>query len=135
MQKNIQTKSDYLAVLAAQAAAEKLGFETIVIDVGEVIGITDFFVVTSCNNRRHMETIREEIEASLLEVEKIKPLRIEGKESDQWMLIDYGIFVVHIHHNRYGFLIFLEQQLIIDNVDCLNFFVFIYTGRYQNIFR
>ena len=109
MQKNIQTKSDYLAVLAAQAAAEKLGFETIVIDVGEVIGITDFFVVTSCNNRRHMETVREEIEASLLEVEKIKPLRIEGKESDQWMLIDYGIFVVHIFDREWRSFYNLER--------------------------
>ncbi|MBL88658.1 MAG: ribosome silencing factor [Actinobacteria bacterium] len=109
VQKNIQTKSDYLAVLAAQAAAEKLGFETIVIDVGEVIGITDFFVVTSCNNRRHMETIREEIEASLLEVEKIKPLRIEGKESDQWMLIDYGIFVVHIFDREWRSFYNLER--------------------------
>jgi ribosome-associated protein len=91
-----QSESNLLATHAARAAAEKLGVETLVIDVGDVIGITDFFVITSCNNQRHMQSIREEIEMKISKEEDLKPIRVEGKESEQWMLIDYGIFVVHI---------------------------------------
>ncbi len=109
MQKNTQTKSDFLATLAARAAEEKLAIETLVIDVGEVIGITDFFVITSCNNRRHMETVREEIESTLFNLENIKPLRTEGKESNQWVLIDYGIFVVHIFDREWRSFYNLER--------------------------
>ena len=91
-----QSRSDLLATLAARTASEKLGIETLVIDVGDVIGITDFFVITSCNNQRHMRSVREEIEMKIAEAENLKPIRVEGKESEQWILMDYGIFVVHI---------------------------------------
>ena len=90
------SKSNLLAASAARSAAEKLGVETLVIDVGDVIGITDFFVITSCNNQRHMQSVREEIEMKIAEEENLKPIRVEGKESEQWILMDYGIFVVHI---------------------------------------
>ena len=56
VQKNIQTKSDYLAVLAAQAAAEKLGFETIVIDVGEVIAA--WFCGVSIRGDKTIKSVR-----------------------------------------------------------------------------
>ena len=91
-----QSRSDLLATLAARTASEKLGIETLVIDVGDVIGITDFFVITSCNNQRHMQSIRKEIEMKVSEEENLKPIRVEGKESEQWILMDYGIFIVHI---------------------------------------
>ena len=91
-----QSRSDLLATFAARTAAEKLGLETLVIDVGDVIWITDFFVITSCNNQRHMQSVREEIEMKICEEENLKPIRVEGKESEQWILMDYGIFVVHI---------------------------------------
>jgi len=96
VKKMSQSRSDLLATLAARTASEKLGIETLVIDVGEVIGITDFFVITSCNNQRHMQSVREEIEMKIAEAENLKPIRVEGKESEQWILMDYGIFVVHI---------------------------------------
>tara|TARA_B100001778_G_C18570463_1_gene622333 strand:- start:293 stop:664 length:372 start_codon:yes stop_codon:yes gene_type:complete len=96
VKKMSQSRSDLLATLAARTASEKLGIETLVIDVGDVIGITDFFVITSCNNQRHMQSVREEIEMKIAEAENLKPIRVEGKESEQWILMDYGIFVVHI---------------------------------------
>ena len=96
MKKILQSRSTRLATFAARTAAEKLGLETLVIDVGDVIGITDFFVITSCNNQRHMQSIRKEIEMKVSEEENLKPIRVEGKESEQLILMDYGIFIVHI---------------------------------------
>ena len=104
-----QSESNLLAACAARSAADKLGVETLVIDVGDVIGITDFFVVTSSNNQRHMQSIREEIEMNLVKESDLKPIRIEGKESEQWMLIDYGIFVVHIFDREWRSFYNLER--------------------------
>ena len=104
-----QLESNLLATCAARSAAEKLGVETLVIDVGDVIGITDFFVITTSNNHRHMQSIREEIEMNLVKECDLKPVRVEGKESEQWLLIDYGIFVVHIFDREWRSFYNLER--------------------------
>ena len=109
MKRILQSKSNLLAACAARSASDKLGVETLVIDVGDVIGITDFFVVTSSNNQRHMQSIREEIEMNIVKEGDLKPIRVEGKESEQWMLIDYGIFVVHIFDREWRSFYNLER--------------------------
>src|SRR5699024_7116295 len=50
------------AVLAARAADEKLGVDTMVFDVGDVLAVTDLFVVTSGGSARQVKAIVEEIE-------------------------------------------------------------------------
>ena len=103
------SESNFLAASAARSAADKLGVETLVIDVGDVIGITDFFVITSSNNQRQMQSIREEIEMNLSKESDLKPIRVEGKESEQWVLMDYGVFVVHIFDREWRSFYNLER--------------------------
>jgi len=103
------SESNLLAASAARSAADKLGVETLVIDVGDVIGITDFFVITSSNNQRQMQSIREEIEMNLSKESDLKPIRVEGKESEQWVLMDYGVFVVHIFDREWRSFYNLER--------------------------
>jgi ribosome-associated protein len=81
---------------AARAAASKLGEDTLVLDVREVLAITDAFVITSGRNRRQVLTIAEEVEAQVKAVGGPSPLRGEGLTDGQWVLIDYGDFVVHV---------------------------------------
>tara|TARA_B110000438_G_scaffold93172_1_gene92715 strand:- start:1097 stop:1441 length:345 start_codon:yes stop_codon:yes gene_type:complete len=91
---------DQLARIAAQASSEKLGENTLLIDVGEVIGITEYFVITTGNNRRHIKSIIEGIEEELSSKADSKPICIEGKESSGWVLMDYGAFVVHVFDHQ-----------------------------------
>ena len=79
---------------AARAAASKTDASTVVLDVGEVLSITSWFVVTSGNNPRQVRTIAEEVERVVAEEGGPKPRRIEGLDSLQWVLMDYGDFVV-----------------------------------------
>ncbi len=81
---------------AADAADEKLGERTLVIDVGAVLGITGYFVITSGRNRNQVRAIAEEIELRLSEAGGPKPKRIEGRTEAEWLLMDYGDFVVHV---------------------------------------
>ncbi|NNE72460.1 MAG: ribosome silencing factor [Acidimicrobiales bacterium] len=84
------------ALVAARAADDKLGVDTVVIDVGPVLAITDHFVITSGRNARQVRAIVDEIEAQLTAQGGPKPLRIEGRDSMEWVLMDFGEFVVHV---------------------------------------
>ena len=88
--------SDRWAVLAAQAAASKKGIDPVVLAVGDVLAITDSFVIVSATNPRQVRTIADEIEQQIREAGGPKPLRIEGLDDLHWVLVDYGEFVVHV---------------------------------------
>lgn len=81
---------------AARAASAKGGDETVIIEVGAVLAITDAFVITSGRNSRQVRTIAEEVEARLKADGGISPLRVEGLGDSQWVLLDYGDLVVHV---------------------------------------
>ena len=87
---------------AAKAASAKGGDETVIIEVGAVLAITDAFVITSGRNSRQVKTIAEEVEARLKADGGISPLRVEGLGDNQWVLLDYGDLVVHVflHETR-----------------------------------
>jgi len=80
---------------AAAVADDKQGFDTTVLEVGAVMGITDFFVITSGSNSRQVRTIAEEIEKRLKNL-GVGPPRVEGRSDLTWVLIDYGDLVVHV---------------------------------------
>jgi ribosome-associated protein len=83
-------------VIAARAADDKQGDDTLVLEVGAVLAITDWFVVTSGRNTRQVRTIAEEVEARVAREGGPKPLRVEGLDDLRWVLLDYGAFVVHV---------------------------------------
>lgn len=85
-----------LATIAARAADDKQGTDTIVLSVGGVLGITELFVVTGASNRRLVRAIADEIEDRVREVCGRSPIRTEGHREQQWVLLDYGDVIVHV---------------------------------------
>ncbi|HEX9548343.1 MAG TPA: ribosome silencing factor [Acidimicrobiales bacterium] len=83
-------------VIAANAASEKKGEDTVILAVGPILAITDAFVITSGANARQVRTITEEIEDKVKADGGPAPLRIEGLDDARWVLMDYGDFVVHV---------------------------------------
>ena len=81
---------------AARAADTKTDQPTVVLDVGEVLSITGWFIITSGTNPRQVASIAETVEERVAELGGPKPLRIEGLDSSQWILMDYGDFIVHV---------------------------------------
>ena len=93
---NADIESLELATFIARVIDDKQGEEIIVLPVGEVLGITEYFVVTSASNGRLVRAITDEILGSVREATGRGPLRSEGTREQQWVLIDYGDVVVHI---------------------------------------
>ncbi len=83
-------------VAAARAADDKKGIDTVVLEVGEVLAITDWFVVTSGTNPRLVKAIADEVEVKVRAAGGPSPLRVEGLADLHWVLLDYGDFVVHV---------------------------------------
>ncbi|HLN06988.1 MAG TPA: ribosome silencing factor [Acidimicrobiales bacterium] len=86
---------DYVLV-AAGAASSKTVDPTVVLDVGDLLGITDHFVITSGSNARQVRTIAEEVELHVKARGGGSPRHIEGLDDARWVLLDYGEFVVHV---------------------------------------
>jgi ribosome-associated protein len=68
----------------------------VVLEVGDIISITDAFVITSGTNTRQVRTIAEEVERKLKEEGARAPVQVEGLGDSSWVLLDYGDFVVHV---------------------------------------
>ncbi len=79
-----------------EAAEEKLAKDTRAFYVGDVLGISDWFVVASGSSDRQVRAIVDEVEEKLALAGGPKPIRIEGKSQLSWVLMDYGMIVVHV---------------------------------------
>jgi len=80
---------------ALQAANDKKALELVVLDLREIASFTDYFVIVSGNNERQVQAISDEV------FEKLKKsgtaaARVEGYKSAEWILLDYGDFIVHV---------------------------------------
>jgi ribosome-associated protein len=90
------SSSEQRALVAAEAVAEKKGTDVVVVRVGEILAITDLFVIASASNTRQVKTIVEEVERALKEHDGSAPRSVEGLGDASWVLLDYGDLVVHV---------------------------------------
>jgi ribosome-associated protein len=67
----------------------------VILDVGDLMGITEFFVIVSTSNPRQLDTVLDEVNR-VLKAEGRMPLRREGTAADGWAVLDYGDVVVHV---------------------------------------
>jgi ribosome-associated protein len=86
-----------MAMVAAQAASDKLADDVVVIDVSGQLVITDCFVIASATNERQVNAIVDEVEEKM-RVAGYKPARREGAREGRWTLLDFVDIVVHIQH-------------------------------------
>ena len=81
--------------LAVEAALGRKAEDLCVLDLRELASFTDFFLIAHGNSSRQNEAVAEAVEA-LLKPAGHRPLSVEGRESAEWVLLDYGSLVVHV---------------------------------------
>lgn len=82
--------------LAIECASEKQAMNMLVLDLREIASFTEFFVIASGANQRQVQAIADEINEQLKKKMSVRPVRIEGYNAAEWVLLDYGDFVVHL---------------------------------------
>ena len=90
------TDSLDLAVRVARIIDDKKGTDILVLPVGEIVGITEYFVIATASNVRQVGAIVDAVLGEVREATGRGPLRSEGVREKQWVLVDYGDVVVHV---------------------------------------
>lgn len=93
------SKLDERIVIALQAAGDKKALDPVVLDLREIASFTDFFVLASGANERQVQAIADEV------LERLKKTgnpaaRVEGRKTAEWILLDYGDFIVHVFADK-----------------------------------
>lgn len=91
-----QITSRDAALIAARAADDKKATDIMVQEVGDLIGVTDYFVIVTASNSRQVDAIIDEIEEKLHKDAGMKPAHREVSQDGSWSLLDYGHLVVHV---------------------------------------
>jgi ribosome-associated protein len=92
-------RSRELALVAANAAADKKAHDIIVLDVSDQLIITDCFVIASAPNERQVGAIVDGVEEKM-RAAGTKPVRREGAREGRWVLLDFVDVVVHVQHSE-----------------------------------
>ena len=118
-----QIDSRQAAFAAANTAEDKKGRGTLILDVGQVTVLADYFVITGADSLTQVRAIADGIEEAL-EGLGLKPRSIEGKKEGRWVLMDYEQIIVHVLHERdrnyYKLEQFWNHALIVDRSEWLN---------------
>ena len=85
--------------ISVRASRAKKGEKLVVLDLRGISSFTDYFVIMHGNSTRQNLALHESIEKELKK-EKIMPLSIEGKGGAEWILMDYGSFIVHVFSEK-----------------------------------
>lgn len=84
---------------ALHAAMEKKAIEPVVLDLREIASFTDFFLIVSGANERQVQAIADEVYENLKKSGSTSA-RVEGHKTAEWILLDYGDFVVHVFEQK-----------------------------------
>src|SRR5215203_538331 len=95
----IEDKLDERVLAALHAASEKKALEPVVLDLRDIASFTDYFVIVSGANERQVQAISDEIYETLKKAGHAA-LRVEGYKTAEWILLDYGDFVVHVFEQK-----------------------------------
>lgn len=87
--------SKELALTIAEALADKLGQDIRILDVHEISGFTDYFVIVTGTSERHVRTLSDAVHERAREVGNQRAVT-EGKGSGRWVLVDLFDVVVHV---------------------------------------
>jgi ribosome-associated protein len=85
--------------MALAAAAEKKAIDTVVLDLREIASFTDYFVIASGTNERQVQAISDSVVETLKQAGS-PVIRVEGYKTAEWILLDYGDFVMHIFGDK-----------------------------------
>ncbi len=84
-----------LLLAATRSAVDALATDAVAVDVSGVSPFNDAFLIVTADNPRHLRAVRRAVEDDLSEQLQLSPLNVEGDETSDWLLLNYGDVAVH----------------------------------------
>jgi ribosome-associated protein len=85
------------ALLAIKIIRERKAIDPILIEVGKLTSITDYFLVAGGNSSRQVQAISKYLGRKMRD-KGLKAFGVEGENEGHWILMDYGDLVIHIFY-------------------------------------
>jgi ribosome-associated protein len=86
-------------LVAVRAAESKKAADIRVLDLTGITSFTDYFVICTGSNPKQIQAIADEVGLKLKEQGEL-PHSLEGYKQAEWILADYGDFLVHIFSEK-----------------------------------
>ncbi len=83
------------AKTAYAALAEKKGEDIKIIDISNISVLADYFIIASGANRNQIQAMADQVQEELAK-EEVQVRQIEGYQTANWILMDYGDVIIHI---------------------------------------
>ena len=91
------TRSSKLFKTIIHAIQEKKGEQIVSLDLRKIPeAVADFFIICQASNNNQLKAIADNIEFEVKNNCGENPFKHEGRQAEQWILIDYVNIVVHI---------------------------------------
>lgn len=84
-----------IAKISAETARDVKAENVLILDVRELTTVCDYMVIASAPTRIQTKDIAKKVEQALLEKGEEKS-RIQGRDEASWILLDYGMVVIHV---------------------------------------
>lgn len=85
-----------LATELAEAADDRKAADLVILEVAEVLGVVDCFLLATAGSERQLDAVADSIEERARTAHHRKPVRREGRRDSGWLLLDYGDVVCHL---------------------------------------
>jgi len=91
----VDLESIDLARVAVDAASDRQASDIVLLDLRSVSLLADYFVICSAETERQLRAVTDAIVESLGQA-GLRPLHIEGGTDSGWVLLDYGVVIIHV---------------------------------------
>ncbi|MCH9643755.1 MAG: ribosome silencing factor [Gammaproteobacteria bacterium] len=88
-------KTEELTQLVIKTLDDNKAVDIRDLDVSHLTDITDLMIICSGSNNRHISALADKVQRATRE-HQVRPISVQGEESNEWILIDFGDIVVHI---------------------------------------
>ncbi len=90
-----EEQAKQMAAAALKALEDKKALDVRVLDISHVTVLADYFLIASGSNRNQVQAMADQVEEELRKI-GCTPRQIEGYQTANWVLLDYGDIIIHI---------------------------------------
>ncbi len=91
--------SKEMTKLAINALEDKKAEDISIIDISEVSVLADYFIIASGSNRSQVQALSDNVEETLGRA-GMPVKQVEGYDTANWILLDFGDIIVHVFDNE-----------------------------------
>jgi ribosome-associated protein len=81
--------------LIVDALEDRKGHDVVAMDVATVCDVTDYMIIASGTSNRHVKALVDRV-MDAATTAGVRPLGVEGRETNEWVLVDMGDALVHV---------------------------------------